>query len=848
MEVPQVDGMELGKQIGRGGSGQVYEVLGGVGEACVVKIFDQQTVALALLEQATERLESRGWPVGVMPILSGDLKAARPFWLMPQLLGNEAEPQPRSLQYHLAEHPGTYSWKLVKSVARALAQMHERRVVHGNLKPGNVFFSADGEVLLSDWALGNMPGLAKFEFTDAVLYQSPEQLCEPSGYSDEQAYRWDVYAFGVLAFRVLTGNFPRCHETFKQVAPASGETRKEGLKADLDKLAKNLKAQASYTWPKRAENALEVEFRAWVDRCLPLDPSQRPATMMEVAAGFEALDIKTHEESERLNLGALQGKAKFQTKLAWGFAGLTGAAAALGLFSLSRQSLVQQAEVKQAQAGKALAEKSLAALKSGAEESAAARKVAEEKLISVEQSLTYEHELGMARLAESRLIGDRLFSWAMEKGNRRLPPLDGRELRLKQLDRYYVDFLSRTANEPKLVDERARMRLQLAEISIAAGDATLARKRLTEALEAWAKLPMNAELKFRLATDSLWLALVSQASAAPETQEAFDEARKNLTVVPAAEVNTDRLNELLAILDFHEAKLLAAKGGETKALEQLMRATQTLNRITDQRSDMAILRSQLAACYLSSATILEGMGNLGDAREVRALGSVELVKMLKERPSDVGLRLELAGCYGAMAESAVLSGDIVGAESISREAMKLLDALVVEQPDNADAIARKASQLGLRAGISRDRGQTTEALKDYDEAVRMLEGIHASAPDNATVSFRLANLWWQKGRMLGLGGQHAVEIALIQRARDLFSQLEAAPVSAGPRPEQLQSSTAYLLGDLGHALQLASQKDEATRAFRDAVVLWESLLASRPLSEEYTEGLSWCRQRLGDLK
>ena len=181
-----------------------------------------------------------------------------------------------------------------------------------------------------------------------------------------------------------------------------------------------------------------------------------------------------------------------------------------------------------------------------------------------------------------------------------------------------------------------------------------------------------------------------------------------------------------------------------------MRATQTLNWIAEQRPDAAILRSELAACYLSSATILEGMGSLGDAREVRALASVEFVKLLKEKPGDFALRLDLAGCYGAMAESAVLSGDIVGAESISKEAMKLLDQLVVEQPDNAEAISRRASQLGLRAGILRDRGLSKEAMNDYDAGIRMLEAIRASSPGNAMASFRLALLWWQKGRMHGM--------------------------------------------------------------------------------------------------
>lgn len=130
----------------------------------------------------------------------------------------------------------------------------------------------------------------------------------------------------------------------------------------------------------------------------------------------------------------------------------------------------------------------------------------------------------------------------------------------------------------------------------------------------------------------------------------------------------------------------------------------------------------------------------------------------------------------------------------------------------------------------------------------MLDAVRASDVNNAMVSYRLALLWWQKGRMVGMSGNRSEEIVLIRKARDLLGKLEAANSASGPRPEQLQSSGAYLLGDLGHALQLASRKDEALKAFSDAVALWESLLASRPQSEEYSEGLSWCRQRLKDLK
>ena len=714
----------------------------------------------------------------------------------------------------LGDHPGMGSWKLVRSLARALAGMHQRRVAHGNLKPGNVFLTDDGEALLSDWTMGNMPGVKDFQFTDAVLYQAPEQLRDPSGYLDEVGYRWDVFSFGVLAYRILTGRFPRCHETFDFVAPAAGVTRKDGIHADLLKIARNLDSQPEVSWPDAAQNALEAGFREWIDRCLPLDPAKRPATMMEVAAGFDAIENKATLAAEREVLTDQRRRAERRAWRTLFFAGTATATAVVlgGLWQLAGSQLLKERRERKDDA------KALTVARDSAE---AAQSEAEAKMAEAQQALRYEQELSMARLEASRLIGDRLFAWAMEKGNRRLPPLDGRELRLKRLERYFQDFLTRTADISALADERARARLQLSEISLAAGDAPLASKRLGEALAAWAALPMDADLKFRIATNSLLLALLRQADRDAEAGPSFVVARQALGAVSRTEVDAERLDQLLAILDFNEAKLLAARGDDAKALEQLMRATQTLNRIADQRPDAAILRS---------------------------LATVELAKLLKEKPGDFQLRLDLAGCYAAMAESTVLSGDIAGAEQLSTEAMKLLDLLVVEQPDNAEAVSRKASQLGLRAGIQRDRGFSAEAMTDYDEGIRMLEGIHASAPGNAMVSYRLALLWWQKGRMLGMAGRLDEEIALIRKARDLLGKLEAGRSAAAPRPEQLQSSGAYLLGDLGHALQLANRKDDAVHAFSDAVGMWESLLASRPKSEEYSEALAWCRQRLGDLK
>ncbi len=843
MQTPRVDGLKVIELIGIGGSGRVYLARDEQGGEVALKIFDETAVNRGLLESSTLRLERGGWPDGVLPVLSAEFGEIPAIRVTPVALetSEDGSRGPRSLQHHLAAHPGLDSWKLVKSIARALAAMHAKGVAHGNVKPGNVILDDNGGAILTDWALGNMPGIQRMAFTDAVLYQAPEQLKDPGGHAGPDVFRRDVFSFGVISYRVLTGRFPRCHDTFDYVAPPCGETRREGLKADLGKIAGNLENQADFSWPDEPRNPLEAGYRQWIDRCLALDPLSRPLAMTEVAEGFDAADRALSEEKEREEILKSRNRAERRSRFAFFTAGaMLMVALVFGvLWHLSKSRLIHE---------KLGAAEAVRTHKAAAETALARQVEAEAQMEKSRLEMEYERDVGLARLEASRLIGDHLFNWAMEKGHRSLPPLDGRELRLKRLERYFEDFLTRTASIDALADERARARLQLSEISLAAGDEPAATKRLDEALKAWSSLPMDADLRFRVATNSLLLALLRQTRSDPETAAAFAAARKALAEVPRASADADLLDQRLAILDFHEAKLLAANGDDTRALEQLMRATQTLNRIADQRPDAVILRSELAACYLSSATILEGIGSLGDAREVRTLAMAELNKLLANRPGDLALRLELAGCHGAMAEAAVLSGDITGAESLSLEALKLLDGILLEQPDHVEALSRKAAQLGLRAGIRRDRGMTAEAIADFDEGIRLLERLRASAPANPLVAYRLSLLWWQKGRMLGMAGKRTEEISLMGRARNLLADLESKPAVSGPRPEQLQRSTAYLLGDLGHALQLENRLPDAGRTFEEAVNLWEGLLRSRPQSEEYSEGLTWCRQRLDDLQ
>lgn len=840
---PESEGLNVSVLIGPGGCGSVCLAEDHAGNLVAVKYFEGMAIRRSLLTGMMARLASGGWPEGVIPVIHSDFEG-RPATLMMPLqayVDDEGELVPRSLQYRIDDFPKEDAWPLVKAIGAALAAMHAKRVAHGNLKPGNVFIDHRGQVLLSDWALGNMPGVSQFEFTDALLYQPPEQLKAPEGYLEEAGYGWDVYAFGTLAFRLLTGMFPRCDETFSKVAPPQGETRREGIHADLPKIAKNIESHPEIVWPEPTNDRREEGLRAWIAACLRLDPSQRPFSMVEVIKGFEAVDLRVRNEEER---DLLMDQRRRANHRAWRGFFTAGVAAAVALVLAG----LWQLAANQYRTEKRKRQEETAELKATADGAVKARAAAEKAASDSKRELDYERDVALARIQSSRLVGDRLFAWAMEKGHRRLPPLDGRTQRLQGLEKYYEDFLAKTSEVPELRDENVRIRLQLAEISLAAGQADKAIQRLGEAIEALKSGPTEPGLGFRVATNRLLLALLLQSNNDPRMEQAFADARKALTEIPQADVDGERLQQLISILDFHEAKFLSSRGDNTKALQQLMTATQTLNRLALQRPDSVVLRSELAACYLSSATILEGMGNLGDARETQILAATEMVKLLKDNPKDAGLRLDLAGCYASMAEAAVLSADIGEAETRSAEAMKLLQDLVREQPDHADAIALMASQIGLRAGLMRDRGEGDGAMKAFEEALRMLEGVRASAPENPLVRYRLGLLLWQKGRMFGMGGKRKEEADLLRKAYDLLVKLEADGNPGGPAMEKIQSSSGYLLGDLGHSLQLSGDKEGAKSAFGESVGYWERLLQSRPQSEEYQESLAWCRQRIKELE
>lgn len=844
MKLLELNDLELVGLIGSGESGKVYLAKDKQGNQFAVKVYEGMSINRGLLAKAMGRLELNAWPEGVLKFEKLDLEERPAFSVMPYY-GDVVETGGKrrlwNLQHRLDQHPGDETWNLIRDIADVMAEMHLRRVVHGNLKPGNVFFDEAGKVQLADWMLGNMPEVSRFGFSDAVLYQSPEQLSDPAGFHEERGYGWDVYAFGALAYRLLTRKFPRCEEVFRDVAPPLGEQCDVTIQAELPRIVKGLLKEPEITWPVETGHVLEKKYRLWIEQCLQLDPAQRPSSMIEVSKAFTDADAEYTEAQARETLvndrrDALQSKRKAWLAAA-GAAAVAVLFVALWLFAEGRLS--SEKEDRSVERKR---------LETDLQVSADDKKLAEDKMDealaaqrAAEDAVKQEAETGLARLKAMNEVADKLFQWGMEKGHRTLPVLDGREVRLSQLETFYQNFIETHQGNAALAGEVSRARLHLAEISIAAGDAEKAQVRLESALLELEKSETDAALQIRMGRNALLLALLKQRSAKEGLEADFQRARKALLAIPTSGPDADQVREWQAILDFHEARWLADKGDEAKALEQLQRSIRILNELADARPDAAVLRSELAASYLSSASVMDGLGKLSDAHEARVQAATVLGDLLKTKPDDLELMLDLAACYAAMAEASLLAGDVGVAGKFSADATTLLDRVLKQQPESKEANLRKGTQLGIQAGLLRDQGKSAEALKAYEDGIAILD----RQEKHPMRDYRLALLNWEKARMLGYSGKKADELKLLIQSNDVLKTIQ--PGDGLPGTEVLQKSRAYLLGDLALAFEMSKQNDKAKEIYGEAIGLWQSLLKLRPNNEEYRSALDWNRQRVSEF-
>ena len=98
--------------------------------------------------------------------------------------------------------------KVVKDIARALDDVHEAGYVHGDVKPENVLFRANGTAVLCDFDLAVENGEPTGNASKMTVRGTPEFMSPEQAAGRPLDGRSDLYSLGVMLYRLLTGNLP----------------------------------------------------------------------------------------------------------------------------------------------------------------------------------------------------------------------------------------------------------------------------------------------------------------------------------------------------------------------------------------------------------------------------------------------------------------------------------------------------------------------------------------------------------------------------------------------------------------------------------------------------------------
>jgi serine/threonine protein kinase len=95
---------------------------------------------------------------------------------------------------------------IMQQLCSAVQYAHDHNVIHGNIKPTNIFVAADGRMLLADFGIirgydDSQQSLTRIGWGSAE-YAAPEQSLGVLRRAS------DIYSLGVLLFRILTGQPP----------------------------------------------------------------------------------------------------------------------------------------------------------------------------------------------------------------------------------------------------------------------------------------------------------------------------------------------------------------------------------------------------------------------------------------------------------------------------------------------------------------------------------------------------------------------------------------------------------------------------------------------------------------
>ena len=266
-------GYELERELLGGGMSRVFVAKDrALGRTIVVKVLPPDLAAGVNRERFRREIQlaAQLQHPHIVPLLSAGEHGELLWYTMPFIDGESLRAAiERKKQFSVRDVT-----RILHDVVDALAHAHKRGVVHRDIKPANIL-TQGSHALVTDFGVAKalsaaLPGVGVTTAGMAIgtpSYMAPEQLA-----GDPTAdHRIDLYAVGLLAYELLTGE-----------SPFAGPSPRETMAAQLTRDPKPL---------HEVNPAVPAGLSSLIMRLLAKDPDERPATADAVLDEMDSMTI-----------------------------------------------------------------------------------------------------------------------------------------------------------------------------------------------------------------------------------------------------------------------------------------------------------------------------------------------------------------------------------------------------------------------------------------------------------------------------------------------------------------------------------------------------------------------------
>jgi CheY-like chemotaxis protein len=277
----RVGDLVLRSVLGEGGMGTVFEALDTrLQRSVAVKVPRDGALAAEQLLSEARALASMRHP-GVVTIFGVGEYRGVPYVVMEHLTGTTLRDQ---IEAHTTNRePFTIPevLDLLLPLVEALAAVHRAGLVHRDVKPANVMVCPGGRMVLMDFGLFEAEAMAPGQRVVGTLpYMAPETFTHTV--ETRFGHLVDVYALGVVAFELLTGQ-----------PPFYGEVAMDFFRAHTASPAPPVGSLR----PDTPDGLADL-----VDRMLAKDPMARPVDMESVMWSLRRARVDVAREPRQLGI------------------------------------------------------------------------------------------------------------------------------------------------------------------------------------------------------------------------------------------------------------------------------------------------------------------------------------------------------------------------------------------------------------------------------------------------------------------------------------------------------------------------------------------------------------------